>query len=105
MKTCCSIPLLEAALAGNLPAEEEGALQQHLAECEECGAALERLAGGASWCQEAAALLKDDNLDQTATFQGEWSEVDFTVDHLEPSDKPGTLGRLGGYDVLEIIGN
>ena len=34
----------------------------------------------------------------------EWSEVDFTVEHLEPADEPNVLGRLGGYDVLEIIG-
>ena len=30
--------------------------------------------------------------------------VDFTVEHLEPADEPNVLGRLGGYDVLEIIG-
>ena len=67
------------------------------------------MAGGPAWCQEAAALLARDELD--AGLPGypiaggdEWSDVDFTVEHLEPADEPNVLGRLGGYDVLEIIG-
>ena len=116
MSTGCSIALLESALAGNLPAADEAVLNRHLDECQQCGAALERMAGGAAWCREAAAaLLASDELDAAlAAHPGtmrsmvaagdEWSEVDFTVEHLEPSDEPNVLGRLGGYDVLEIIG-
>ena len=109
MTTPCSLALLESALAGNLPSEDETALHRHLEECQPCGAALERMAGGPAWCQEAAALLAEDDLDaalpgHSIAGRGEWSEVDFTVEHLEPADEPGVLGRLGGYDVLEIIG-
>ncbi|MGO9107771.1 MAG: protein kinase domain-containing protein [Thermoguttaceae bacterium] len=109
MSTQCSIALLESALAGNLPADDETALHCHLEECEQCSAALERMAGGAAWCQEAAALLAKDEMDAALPgypFAGgdEWSEVDFTVEHLEAADEPNILGRLGGYDVLEIIG-
>src|SRR5204862_7923568 len=67
--------------------------------------ALERMAGGPAWCQEAASLLTADELDATLPMRAEWSEVDFTVEHLEPADEPNVLGRLGGYDVLEIIGH
>ena len=122
MNTRCSIALLESALAGGLPANDEAALNRHLEECEECGAALERMAGGSAWCAEAASLLTRDELDAALPgYPGtmrdhaaawcpvaggdEWSEVDFTVEHLEPSDEPNVLGRLGGYDVLEIIGH
>src|SRR5947208_11066391 len=63
-----------------------------------------RIAGGEKWCQEAASLLIDDELDDAVPTRDEWSEVDFTVEHLEPTDEPNVLGRLGGYDVLEIIG-
>ena len=63
------------------------------------------MAGGAAWCQEAASLLAGDELDAALPAHDEWSEVDFTVEHLEPSDEPNVLGRLGGYDVLEIIGH
>ena len=105
MKSPCSIPLLELALAGNLPADDECFLHRHLEECEECSAALERMAAGAAWRQEVASLLPEDELDEAMASRDEWSEVDFTVEHLEPADEPNVLGRLGGYDVLEIIGH
>ncbi|MEX2317002.1 MAG: protein kinase [Pirellulales bacterium] len=104
MKRPCSTAMLEAVLEGNMPADHEASLQRHLEECDECSAALERLAGGAAWCQEAAALLAHDELDADVPARNDWSDVDFTVEHLEPSDDPTVLGRLGGYDVLEIIG-
>ncbi len=104
MNAQCSTELLELALAGNLPTDDEISLYRHLEICDECSAALEQMAGGAAWCQEAAALLAEDELDLAVPTSKEWSEVDFTVEHLEPSDEPNVLGRLGGYDVLEIIG-
>jgi len=100
----CSVALLELALAGNLSGEPEESLHRHLGECEACTRALEQMAGGAAWCQEAASLLMRDDLDHAVPAREEWSNVDFTVEHLEPSDQPDVLGRLGGYDVLEIIG-
>jgi serine/threonine protein kinase/formylglycine-generating enzyme required for sulfatase activity len=104
MKSSCSVALLESALAGNLPADDEGSLHQHLEECEACAAALERMAGGAAWRQEAESLLAADELDEAGPARDDWSEVDFTVEHLEPAGEPDVLGRLGGYDVLEVIG-
>src|SRR6185312_2064769 len=56
------------------------------------------------WCQKAASFLIEDELDGAVQTREEWSDVDFTVEHLEPADEPNLLGRLGGYDVLEIIG-
>lgn len=100
----CSVALLELALAGRLSGEPEESLHRHLGECEACTRALEQMAGGAAWCQEAASLLMRDDLDHAVPAREEWSNVDFTVEHLEPSDQPDVLGRLGGYDVLEIIG-
>jgi serine/threonine-protein kinase len=100
----CSNALLEAALAGSLPAAEEATLHQHLEECEECSTAMERMAGGVAWCHEAAALLTGDELDGAVPARDAWSEVDFSVEYLEPAGEPNVLGRLGGYDVLGIIG-
>ena len=105
MTTECSLAILESALTGGLPAADEAALHRHLEECESCGAALERLAGGNDWCREAAALLTKDELDEAVPTREDWSAIDFTVEHLEPSEEPNVLGRLGGYDVLEIIGH
>jgi serine/threonine-protein kinase len=95
---------LESALAGNLPAEDETSLNRHLESCEACSAALEQLAGGEAWRREAASLLATDELDAAVPTRDEWSDIDFTVEHLEPSDEPNVLGRLGGYDVHQIIG-
>jgi serine/threonine-protein kinase len=104
MNTQCSIARLEAALAGTLSAGDETALQRHLETCEACFTALENMAGGTTWCQEAAALLAADDLDADMPTVDEWSEVDFVVEHLDPTDEPNVLGRLGGYDVLEVLG-
>ena len=104
MTGSCSLPLLESALAGDLPPEREELLHRHLEDCEACAVALEQMAGGEAWCREAAALLSGDDLDNAVPAREEWSTADFTVEHLEPSDELGVLGRLSGYDVLEIIG-
>ena len=97
MKSPCSIALLESALLGNLPENAEHALHRHLEACEECSAALERMAGGPAWCQEAAALLTKDELDAALPVREQWSEIDFTVEHLEPSrrfERTRSIGRL-----------
>jgi serine/threonine-protein kinase len=104
MTSGCSIADLELGLAGDLPADREELLHRHLEGCEACSAALEQMAGGKAWCDKTAALLASDDLDESVPSREEWSDVDFTVEHLEPSDEPNVLGRLGGYDVLEIIG-
>ncbi len=100
----CSTALLESALSGPLPAECEEQFYHHLERCEGCRAALEQMAGGEAWRREAAEALSGDELDKSIPARDEWSDIDFTVEHLEPSDEPNVLGRLGGYDVLEIIG-
>jgi WD40 repeat protein len=106
VSTQCSMAVLESALAGHLQPEDETSLHQHLEACEACSATLEQMAGGSNWCREAASLLTEDELDAAGPTRDEWSEVEFTVEHLEPADEPNVLGRLGagGYDVLEIIG-
>jgi len=104
MTSSCSIDLLQSVLAGKLSECDEVLLHRHLEACEECSSALERMAGGASWCHEAAAMLANDELDGALTAGDEWSEADFAVEFLEPANGPNMLGRLGGYEVLKIIG-
>ena len=100
----CSISLLESALSGNIKESDEISLNCHLEECEACQAQLEQMAGGATWCRETTAFLVQDELDQALPIHDEWSVVDFTVEHLEPSDQSDVMGKLGGYDILEVIG-
>jgi hypothetical protein len=105
MNHVCSHERLELALAGLLNADEESALSLHLDECELCSGEIERLAGGQRVSQEVAAMLKPDDLDDALPLRSECSSADFVVEQLEPSDDPAVLGRIGGYDVLEVIGH
>jgi WD40 repeat protein len=41
---------------------------------------------------------------ETQTAPGDGGGEDFGLDFLAPSDRPGALGRLGHYDVLEMVG-
>ncbi len=104
MNDLCSIELLQNAVSRGLSAEEEATLHAHLEHCESCCAQMEQLAGGEAWQQEAAALLSADELDAAVPEPANWSEVDFSVEHLDPSDDVNVLGQLGGYDVLAIVG-
>lgn len=104
MNDLCSIELLRNAVCRGLSADEETALHSHLEHCEACCVQMEQLAGGEAWQQEAAALLSADELDAAVPEPANWSEVDFSVEHLDPSDDPNVLGQLGGYDVLAIVG-
>ena len=49
-------------------------------------------------------MLVADEFDELLPTREEWSEIDFSVEHLEPSDDPNVLGQLGGYDILAIVG-
>jgi predicted Zn-dependent peptidase len=108
MTSSCSIDVLQSALVGNLSECDELLLHRHLEACDECSATLEQMAGGASWCQEAVAMLTADELHDELTGElsagGDYSESDFAVEFLEPAHGPDLLGRLGGYEVLKIIG-
>jgi hypothetical protein len=99
MNSCCSPELLESALAGSLSGQDESELGRHLESCQACSSALEQMAGGREWCRDAASLLAADDLDVTAPSGDKWSEIDFTVEHLEPSDDRAALGKLGGYEL------
>ncbi|HEY2251223.1 MAG TPA: protein kinase, partial [Planctomycetaceae bacterium] len=105
MNDMCSIEMLKSALAGNLSPDEEAAVADHLERCESCSSALESMAAEPVFCREAATLLAADALDDDMPPRDEWSLVDFGVEYLEPATDPSHLGRLGGYDVLQVIGS
>jgi serine/threonine protein kinase len=66
-------------------------------------------AGNAPFRQRIEALLEahdrpDRLLDQPAMQHIAAAESAGTLDCLEPSEYPGSLGRLGHYEVLEVVG-
>ncbi len=79
-------------------------LHRHLDDCEYCSAEIERLAGGEQVTKEIASMFVPDELGDAWPRQCDQSAADFVVEHLEPSDDSAALGRLGGYEVIEVIG-
>jgi serine/threonine-protein kinase len=103
-------------LADQLPEPLEVETAEHVAECAECRQELESLAGDAGWWSEVQASLLangsqlNGRQEPTSSFQGESHRsdesftADFVVDFLQPCDRVDVLGRLGEYEILEIIG-
>jgi len=108
----CDRDVLQKLLTESLPKREESDVSNHLASCAECRREFEALAARNDWWAEASQRLSrsatrrmDDwpvgssSHDDEAHFTS-----DFAVDFLEPSDDTEALGRLGEYDIVEVIG-
>lgn len=112
---------LQRLLEDSLPEPQAGEVAAHLAECAECRERLESLAGAPQWWDEACSGIKSiiDDPEAYRSGGGEFAlsggpavfglsdesfASDFAVDFLAPSDDPAMLGRLGDYEVLEVIG-
>ncbi len=122
---CLTPDQLKTLLDGSLTAPEQTAMQGHVDGCLACQAALERLvAGSESWdaavghlrdetpqpdgpvLAEALQQMKKDEFVEAA-WQGAAAAANSStkpLDFLEPSDQPGSIGRLGVYEVSEVVG-
>lgn len=107
-------------LGGGLPGDEHTRLAAHLDTCPGCRHVLEELAGGdgpyaeavrglrlqeesvAPGLDRAMRELKRDAADAKTLTAPPPTENPF--DFLDPPQKPGQLGRLGPYEVIELIG-
>ena len=109
----CNRDQLSQLLRQSLPVAVEQSLYAHVTGCEKCQHELESLAAHSDWWIEASQRLSrsalvdrefplndreqdDDDLAKFAT--------DFAVDFLEPTDDTRMLGRLGEYEIVELIG-
>src|SRR6478672_7551248 len=90
---------LDEACAGDLALRErvEALLTSHAVADNFLGKlAPERIA------EELKREQTDDETQGENSEENKWSEED--LGFLTPSDKPGALGRLGHYEVLEVVG-
>ena len=107
--------LLQAQLLGQRQAE----MEEHLETCEHCRRELEALAAGADWWADVRRCLGREghrsNPPPTAATGSDESnrriesaeDADWLAgfpDFLSPSDNPAMLGRLGAYEIAEVIG-
>ncbi len=118
---CPTSEQLKTLLDGSLTEPEQSAMQGHVDGCAACQQALEALvAGTESWdaavghlrgesarpdaaiLSEAIRDLKADEFIEASAREG--SAAMKPLDFLEPSDQPGSIGRLGVYEVSEVVG-
>ena len=100
----CSPQLLQLAVTGSLDAEQEAQVALHIETCSDCAAVLERMAGSAELQTETAQFLRPDEFGERSLDAAPISVSDFVVEYLRPSSEPGTLGRIGSYEVLDVVG-
>jgi eukaryotic-like serine/threonine-protein kinase len=98
----CDRRQLELAIANQLSSAQSEDLSRHLQGCSRCQETLEMLAGERGWWNDARAYLSssDDLLANESDEEAEAPGLDF----LEPADRPGLLGKLGDYEIEEVIG-
>ncbi|MGI6420009.1 MAG: protein kinase domain-containing protein [Thermoguttaceae bacterium] len=118
---CPDTSVIESMLAGNLTAEEEAKLAEHLESCARCQRTFESLAkldegmhhGLAdpdreptqipdTLMQKLAGAIRIATRDGTAANSESLSE-EIDLGFLQDSEE-GNLGRLGAYEILEIVG-
>jgi WD40 repeat protein/serine/threonine protein kinase len=111
---------LQRLLDSRLPAKDQGTLIEHLDHCAICQRTMESLAGGTeAWAATARNLATSEVVTEAAiqqllaqakpTREADMADEprtrrDTSLDFLDPPAKPGQLGRLGPYEVTEVIG-
>jgi serine/threonine protein kinase len=103
----CDARRLQRFLRNELPEDSQRDIEVHLHVCPACRDQLDRLAGGERWWTEVRRYLGGDGAAQPPPPRAESparrpANVDLSF--LLPSDHPASLGRLGAYEVLEVVG-
>jgi hypothetical protein len=122
--SCPDRDRLQGLIDTNLPEAEQAALIDHLDSCTGCQHSLEELAGGSSWSE---IVRQTDEL-RPSSGSAFWPALEriekematrsqvtgalnepvavesVALDFLSPSDRPGSLGRLGNFEVEGVIG-
>jgi serine/threonine-protein kinase len=101
-------------LDDELPDRENARLRDHLETCASCRGSLERLAAGSRlWAElrqlgtgnDARSRTGDRAAVANSARVAPAHDCDRSLDFLAPSDAPGSLGRLGRYDVTDLLGS
>jgi len=117
---CPSDEVLLELLEGRLPEPDHASRMAHLDDCAECRLRLEELAGGAEFSAKAARNIRETaGGEQTVWRHGlaltcrrsclnddrpAPADEEPSLDFLAPCDKPGRLGMLDRYEILDIVG-
>lgn len=122
----CKPKHLKRLLSGSLTDEVAVDVADHVECCDTCRMQLETLAADETWWQDAHRFLSDEEeserthvapvyVDDSPTTgdtiqlsvvadEVETTPDELVLDLLDSSDRPDALGRLGEFDLLEVIG-
>lgn len=119
-RSCPTTEQLRALLDESLPHDDQSTLQGHIEDCEICQKSLEALVAGTESWEAALGHLRNDSKFvadpklaeavrriKTAEFgdsPSHGADSRRPLEFLEPSDDPASLGRLGPYEVSEVVG-
>ncbi|MCY2992607.1 MAG: protein kinase [Planctomycetota bacterium] len=121
-KSCPSPDEWRQLLTDNLAAEVEAKLTGHLDVCLSCRAEIERVSREPAWLADRVADLRDPkrppenallnsitelqkSRPPSSSARGRGSAgVELALQFLQPSSQAGSLGRLGRYEILEVVG-
>ena len=99
----CESRRLELAVANRLSEADSELLSRHVQGCPHCQAELEQLAGSDDWWHDARTFLS--STDNVVAVGDEDSPAEEpALDFLEPADDPALLGKLGNYEIEELVG-
>lgn len=117
---CTQTRFLSELVEERLPERERTGLESHLETCVACQTALDQLLEQDETVARAGQHLRQsqpvtdtvlldviDRLQSTTggAGAGPIRADDFAVDYLQPADNPEALGRLGRYEISEVIGS
>jgi serine/threonine protein kinase/WD40 repeat protein len=97
----CDPDRLRLLLDDRLDEPEQERLAAHLESCPGCRRTLDAMAAGTHYWSMARAYL---STELTADGNGRRPGNDTDLDFLAPSDDPSHIGRIGPYEVVEVIG-
>lgn len=103
MPSSCNDSRLQLLLDECLSEGEQLEVARHVEVCAMCRQRLESLAAEPDWWVDTRDCLSGLTDEAAAALSGPDAEP-LSLDFLDPSDNPAMLGRLGEYEVLEIIG-
>ncbi|MBI3823191.1 MAG: protein kinase, partial [Planctomycetes bacterium] len=112
---CPDLASLQALVNGDLPSDQQADVTEHLEGCEHCQDKIEQLVTDVEgWAVAARHLhhspvLNDELIPPRVFDVNDAAAMDagdapMPLDFLKPTQKEGPIGRLGHYEVLEIIG-
>jgi eukaryotic-like serine/threonine-protein kinase len=118
--SCPDPARLQELLDGQLRDPQQAELSRHLDTCVDCQQTLEELAAGARpWAEAAGGLARQPaaesaleraiaelkgSASETVTLAASTGARDLELAFLSPAENPEHLGRLGPYEVHEVLG-